>query len=239
LPDRRRARAGEQQDGEEEGGDVSRDSRHGRQGEKRGNREGLPCRSLHQPRPPAVGATTGLPRPDIALAAYAAVGTTGPDRIRRGRPPCLPSSLPHQKFTFRPSCSRRPRLTVQVGWPKVGFPSGGMKLLRQPKFVQLKALKTSPTTPTETLPKVRKSFSRRKSIERSAKPQVVGGRMERSNGCVRSRAARSKPCEKSRTFVAPPVPKERVAAKRNSQGKLKMPLATMRSRSLPGTSWRG
>src|SRR5439155_17305202 len=32
-----------------------------------------------------------------------------------------------QKFTLRPTCSRRPRLTTQFGLPIFGLPSGGMK----------------------------------------------------------------------------------------------------------------
>src|SRR5258708_32031607 len=114
-----------------------------------------------------------------------------------------------------------------------------MKLARQPKLAQLKALKISPMTPTETLPKTLTSFSRRKSIERSAKPQVVGGRIERENGWVIKRSCREKPCEKSSTFVAAPVPNDSVVAKRKSQGRPTIALATMRSRSVPSTSRRG
>ena len=93
--------------------------------------------------------------------------------------------------------------------------------------------------PIEVAPNVGKSFSRRKSTSRSAKPHVFGGRTDSLNGCVARRFARLKPCEKSRTFVAPPVPSETIVLKRMSHGRPKMPLALMRSRSDPGTSCFG
>ena len=91
---------------------------------------------------------------------------------------------------------------TQFGMPRLaGLSPGPRKLLRQPKFVQLKALYTAPMTPTDVRPNVAKSFSAFRSTLRSAKPPFLGGVIDCENGCVASRFARLKPWEKSSTFV--------------------------------------